>query len=103
MAIIGSHSFLLFAVVEYASYNIGVFLCANCAGVHRSLGAHISRVKHLKLGNWEDSQVKRMEDVGNTVAQIKFEERVPVCYRKPTKETPQLVSINNLSQQTVIS
>jgi len=78
-------------VVEYASYNIGVFLCANCAGVHRSLGAHISKVKHLKLGSWEDSQVKRMEEVGNTVARRKFEERVPVCYRKPTQEAPHIL------------
>lgn len=74
---------------EYASYNIGVFLCTQCAGIHRNLGAHISKVKHLKLDRWEDSQVKRLEEVGNLAAKRKYEERVPMCYRKPTENDPQ--------------
>ena len=45
------------AEVTSASYNIGVFLCDQCAGVHVGLGAHISKTKHLKMGRWEDSQV----------------------------------------------
>ena len=31
-----------------------------------------------------------MEEVGNNIARRKFEIEVPVCYRRPTKETPQL-------------
>jgi len=77
--------------VDYASYNIGVFLCTQCAGVHRGLGSHISKVKHLKLDRWEDSQVKRMEEVGNNIASRKFEERVPMCYRKPSENDPQIL------------
>jgi len=77
--------------VDYASYNIGVFLCTLCAGVHSGLGAHISNVKHLKLGSWEDSQVKQMGDVGNIVAQRVFEKLVPVYYRRPSKSTPQIL------------
>ena len=60
-----------------------------CAGIHRNLGAHISKIKHLKLDRWEDSQVKRMEEVGNVVGKRKYEERVPVCYRRPSENDPQ--------------
>lgn len=74
---------------DWASYNIGIFVCKRCAGVHRSMGAHISKVKHLKLDRWEDSQVNRMREVGNAAARLHYEERVPSCYRKPSPDAPQ--------------
>ncbi len=30
---------------EWASLNLGVLLCASCAGVHRHMGVHISKVR----------------------------------------------------------
>ena len=32
---------------RWASYNLGVFVCVTCSGVHRSLGTHISKVRLL--------------------------------------------------------
>lgn len=55
------------------------------------MGAHISKVKHLKLDRWEDSQVTRVREVGNAAARQYYEERVPSCYRRPNQDTPQLV------------
>ena len=50
----------MFFIVEpdWSSYNIGVFLCEQCAGLHRSLGSHISKIKSLKLDNWDEDSVK---------------------------------------------
>jgi len=76
---------------EWASYNIGIFVCTRCAGVHRSMGAHISKVKHLKLDRWEDSQLERMKEVGNNAARLRYEERVPPCYRRPVEDDPQVL------------
>lgn len=53
------------------------------------MGAHISKVKHLKLDRWEDSQVNRIREVGNITARLHYEERVPPCYRKPNPDAPQ--------------
>lgn len=74
---------------DWASYNLGIFICMRCASIHRGMGAHISKVKHLNLDRWEDSQVQRMKEVGNIAAKNKYEERVPPCYRRPTKYDPQ--------------
>ena len=93
ISLLGSHILKLvwyrFAAVEYASYNIGVFLCTQCAGIHRGLGVDVSKIKHLKLDKWEDSQVQRMDDVGNIRGKHKYEERVPACYRRPNEDAPQ--------------
>lgn len=62
-----------------------------CASVHRGMGAHISKVKHLKLDRWEDSQVQRMKEVGNIAAKAKYEYRVPFCYRRPVENDPQVL------------
>lgn len=75
--------------VDWASYNIGIFLCTRCASVHRGIGAHITKVKHLKMDRWEDSEVDRMREVGNLRARQKFEQRVPACYRRPCENDPQ--------------
>jgi hypothetical protein len=43
---------------RWASYNLGVFLCIRCGGIHRKLGTHISRVKSLTLDTWTDQQIE---------------------------------------------
>ena len=34
------------------------------------MGAHISKIKHLKLDQWEDSQVARMKEVRQKISAI---------------------------------
>lgn len=41
--------FLKFIGPRWASWNLGIFLCIRCAGIHRNLGVHISRVKSGKI------------------------------------------------------
>ncbi|EEB09514.1 GTPase activating protein Ucp3 [Schizosaccharomyces japonicus yFS275] len=51
--------------VQWASWNIGVFLCLRCAGIHRKLGTHVSRVKSISLDEWTQEQVNTMREWGN--------------------------------------
>ncbi|SCV71568.1 BQ2448_3156 [Microbotryum intermedium] len=51
---------------RWASWNHGVFLCVQCAGLHRKMGTHISRVKSLTLDVWSREQVAHMRARGNT-------------------------------------
>lgn len=43
---------------RWASWNLGVFLCIRCAGIHRNLGVHISRVKSVNLDSWTPEQME---------------------------------------------
>ena len=49
------------------------------------MGAHISKIKHLKLDQWEDAQVTRMKEVGNLNSKLKYEQWVPPSYRRVGK------------------
>lgn len=43
---------------RWASWNLGIFLCIRCGGLHRRLGTHISRVKSINLDKWTDEQIE---------------------------------------------
>ena len=36
---------------EWVSINLGVVLCIECSGIHRSLGTHVSKIRSLTLDN----------------------------------------------------
>ncbi|KAL6596405.1 hypothetical protein U3516DRAFT_671816 [Neocallimastix sp. 'constans'] len=49
---------------QWASTNLGVFLCQRCSGIHRNLGTHISKVKSLTLDNWTTEQLEEFQSLG---------------------------------------
>ena len=52
---------------KWASANLGVFLCIRCAGLHRKMGSHISKIKSITLDSWEPEQIQFMREHGNRV------------------------------------
>jgi stromal membrane-associated protein len=38
---------------SWASFNLGMFMCIDCSGIHRSLGTHITKVKSINLDSWK--------------------------------------------------
>uniref|UniRef100_UPI00358F5CA4 stromal membrane-associated protein 1-like n=1 Tax=Myxine glutinosa TaxID=7769 RepID=UPI00358F5CA4 len=43
---------------RWAAWNLGIFICIRCAGIHRNLGVHISRVKSVNLDQWTIEQLE---------------------------------------------
>ncbi|XP_010871235.2 stromal membrane-associated protein 1 [Esox lucius] len=68
---------------RWASWNLGVFICIRCAGIHRNLGVHISRVKSVNLDQWTAEQIQSIVDMGNTKARQIYEANLPDTYRRP--------------------
>ena len=63
--------------VRFCSVTLGIFLCNRCYGIHRSVGAHITRTKCVGLDTWSPGEVEAMRAMGNTRSKALFEATVP--------------------------
>ncbi|XP_072295605.1 arf-GAP with coiled-coil, ANK repeat and PH domain-containing protein 2 isoform X4 [Eucyclogobius newberryi] len=74
---------------RWASINLGITLCIQCSGIHRSLGVHFSKVRSLTLDTWEPELLKLMCELGNKVINQIFEaRREELGARKPNPGDP---------------
>lgn len=73
---------------RWASWNLGIFLCIRCAGIHRNLGVHISKVKSVNLDSWTQIQVSSMQQMGNSRGRAVYEARLPEDFRRPQSDQP---------------
>ncbi|XP_061766952.1 stromal membrane-associated protein 1 isoform X1 [Nerophis ophidion] len=76
---------------RWASWNLGVFMCIRCAGIHRNLGVHISRVKSVNLDQWTSEQIQSVVDMGNHRAKQLYEAHLPEKFSRP--QTDQAVEV----------
>lgn len=88
---------------RWASWNLGIFLCIRCAGIHRNLGVHISRVKSVNLDQWTPEQIavvylififyrfkfflKSMQAMGNSKAKAIYECSLSDSYRRSNSDS----------------
>uniref|UniRef100_A0A7M4E000 Arf-GAP with coiled-coil, ANK repeat and PH domain-containing protein n=1 Tax=Crocodylus porosus TaxID=8502 RepID=A0A7M4E000_CROPO len=70
---------------RWASINLGILLCIECSGIHRSLGVHCSKVRSLTLDSWEPELLKLMCELGNTTMNQIYEAQCEeLGLKKPT-------------------
>ncbi|CAG0882531.1 unnamed protein product [Darwinula stevensoni] len=72
---------------RWASWNLGVFLCIRCAGIHRNLGVHVSKVKSVNLDTWTPEQVAAIQQMGNSRARAVYEANIPENFRRPQTDS----------------
>ncbi|KAL4955290.1 hypothetical protein BDW69DRAFT_121585 [Aspergillus filifer] len=61
---------------RWASWNLGIFVCIRCSGIHRGMGTHISRVKSVDLDAWTDEQLASVVRWGNARANKYWESKL---------------------------
>ncbi|KAF4123578.1 Arf-GAP with SH3 domain, ANK repeat and PH domain-containing protein [Geosmithia morbida] len=73
--------------VEWVSINLGIILCIECSGIHRSLGTHISKVRSLTLDikSFTVDIVELLLLIGNRVSNMVWESKLDQA-QKPTAQ-----------------
>jgi Arf-GAP with SH3 domain, ANK repeat and PH domain-containing protein len=73
---------------EWVSINLGIVLCIECSGIHRSLGTHISKVRSLTLDttSFTTDIVELLLQVGNRVSNMIWEAKLDSAMR-PTPQS----------------
>ncbi|VDK32739.1 unnamed protein product [Taenia asiatica] len=85
--------------VKWASTNLGVTLCTDCAACHRSLGVHISKVRSLTLDNWEPELLEVMRNLGNNLVASVYESNLPPPSASTTSSLPRRPQEGELNAQ----
>ncbi|GKT97774.1 hypothetical protein FLAG1_00226 [Fusarium langsethiae] len=69
--------------VEWVSINLGIILCIECSGIHRSLGTHISKVRSLTLDikSFTIDIVELLLLIGNRVSNMIWEAKLDQSLR----------------------
>lgn len=67
----------------WVSLTLGVLICIECSGVHRSLGSHISKVRSFELDHWDAKTEAKMDALDNHTVNCKLEANIPRSRVKP--------------------
>lgn len=64
--------------VEWVSLNLGIIVCIECSGIHRSLGTHISKIRSLTLDttSFTPDIIELLLLIGNRVSNMVYEAKL---------------------------
>ncbi|KAF2265670.1 ARF GTPase-like protein activator [Lojkania enalia] len=64
--------------VDWVSINLGIVICIECSGIHRSLGTHISKVRSLTLdtNSFTPDIIEILLKIGNRVSNMVWEAKM---------------------------
>jgi len=68
----------------WVAISLGVLICIECSGVHRSLGSHISKVRSFELDHWDAKMDVLKDTIDNAAVNAELEAAIPFNRKKPT-------------------
>ena len=76
--------------VSWVVLDHGVLVCVQCAGAHRGLGTHISKVRSSQHDRFTLSEFEWLESLGNAKNAALYEGALPATVRRPAPAESQV-------------
>lgn len=75
--------------VEWVSINLGIVICIECSGIHRSLGTHITKIRSLTLdpASFTQDLIELLLSIGNRVSNMIWEARLDHAHKPNANAT----------------
>lgn len=75
--------------VDWVSINLGIVICIECSGIHRSLGTHISKVRSLTLdtNSFTPDIIEILLKIGNRVSNTIWESKLDGALKPSSTST----------------
>ena len=77
--------------VARCTFLAGILICINCAGAHRAMGTHISKVRSPELDEFSDDEFTWIEHQGNMKSNLLYESAIPQRMRRPAPDSPDCI------------
>ncbi|NWQ83085.1 ASAP1 protein, partial [Columbina picui] len=71
----------------WLSVNLGILICIECSGIHREIGAHLSRIQALSLDKLATSELLVVRNIGNSGFNGIMEANLPSFSLKPIEHS----------------
>jgi stromal membrane-associated protein len=81
----------LAADTTWVVLDYGVLICVHCAGAHRGLGTHISKVRSTQHDTFSQSEFEWIESLGNEKSAALYEAALPERMRRPATDSPEVI------------
>lgn len=87
---------------DWVSISLGSFLCSTCAGIHRSLGTTVSKVRSLKLDRWSFALFTFLATIRTSGGANKVWEATADLTRKPRADDGRIVKHEWITEKYVL-